>query len=225
MDDNRELVIVNDEFFSESVGPEDLDRLLSSGWRHFGKLFFRYSIAIHQNHYRLVIPLRIRLRDFALTKSLRRTLKRNTDLRASVGPAGFDHRVHDLFEVHKERFAGNKPESIHFFLDPEASRIPTAVKNLRVSSPEGELLAISYFDEAVESVSGIYAMFDPEHSRRSLGIHTLLLEIEYAKELGKSFYYLGYAYEGSSFYDYKKRFPGTEYYDWRGRWLPYPGRG
>ena len=64
-------------------------------------------------------------------------------------------------------------------------------------------------------------MFDPACSQRSLGIFTLLLELEYAIRNKKKFYYLGYAYEGASFYDYKKRFKGTEVFDWKGRWEKY----
>ena len=61
-------------------------------------------------------------------------------------------------------------------------------------------------------------MFEPSEEKRSLGILTMLLEIRYALERGKKFYYSGYAYEGSSFYDYKKRFSALESFDWNGGW-------
>ena len=63
-------------------------------------------------------------------------------------------------------------------------------------------------------------MFEPSFASRSLGIFTLLKEIEFAKENGKSYFHLGYSYEGESFYDYKKRFRATEEYDWTGIWRP-----
>ena len=49
----------------------------------------------------------------------------------------------------------------------------------------------------------------------------MLLEIQYAIDNGKSFYYQGYAYEGESFYDYKKRFRALEMYDWEGNWVEF----
>jgi arginine-tRNA-protein transferase len=61
-------------------------------------------------------------------------------------------------------------------------------------------------------------MFEPSAARRSLGIFTMLLEIEYARTGAKQLYYQGYAYEGNSFYDYKKRFGSLESFDWRGNW-------
>ena len=64
-------------------------------------------------------------------------------------------------------------------------------------------------------------MFDPDLSSRSLGIFTMLKEIEFAMANGKELYYQGYSYEGESFYDYKKRFRATERFDWRGNWELY----
>ena len=55
-------------------------------------------------------------------------------------------------------------------------------------------------------------------SARSLGLFTMLKEVEFAASRGKKFYYHGYAYEGESYYDYKKRFSGLESYDWITRW-------
>jgi leucyl-tRNA---protein transferase len=83
---------------------------------------------------------------------------------------------------------------------------------------DGRLVAVSYFDIGQKSVSAIYAMFDPDLASRSLGIFTMLREIEFAAESGVELYYQGYSYEGQSFYDYKKRFRGTECFDWKGNW-------
>lgn len=82
----------------------------------------------------------------------------------------------------------------------------------------GKLLAASFLDIAETATSGIYAVFDPKASPRSLGIFTMLKEIEFSIESGKTFYYQGYCYDGESFYDYKKRFGTIERYDWNGNW-------
>ncbi len=66
--------------------------------------------------------------------------------------------------------------------------------------------------------SSIYAMFEPTETSRSLGIFTMLLEIDFALKRSKKFYYQGYAYEGNSFYDYKKHFRALEKFDWNGNW-------
>lgn len=62
-------------------------------------------------------------------------------------------------------------------------------------------------------------MFDLEYGAYSLGIYTMLLEIEYSKAKGHDHYYHGYCYDIKSFYDYKKKFPATEWFDWQGNWM------
>ena len=86
----------------------------------------------------------------------------------------------------------------------------------------GELLAASFFDVGRTSVSSIYGIFDPEERTRSLGIFTMLKEIEFTRETGRTLYYHGYAYEGESYYDYKKRFGAIEVFDWNGNWSAQP---
>jgi leucyl-tRNA---protein transferase len=81
-----------------------------------------------------------------------------------------------------------------------------------------KLLAKSFFDVGADSISSVYGIFEPEITERSLGILTMLLEIDFAIKNGKKFYYHGYAYEGNSFYDYKKRFRALERFDWQGNW-------
>lgn len=66
-------------------------------------------------------------------------------------------------------------------------------------------------------------MFDLDYSENSLGLYTMLLEIEHAISLGKKYYYHGYCYDVKSFYDYKKQFPALEWYDWENSWHPYLG--
>ena len=84
------------------------------------------------------------------------------------------------------------------------------------------MIACSFIDVVTNSLSSTYAMFDLEESKRSLGIYTMILEINYAIEKKKRFYYPGYAYDAPSFYDYKKKFNNCEFYDWQSRlWLPF----
>jgi len=86
------------------------------------------------------------------------------------------------------------------------------------------LLAASFFDFGRTSVSSIYGIFDPDERTRSLGIFTMLKEIEFARETGRPLYYHGYAYEGESYYDYKKRFGAIEVFDWNGNWSEPPAK-
>lgn len=209
-----DIHFINEEFHIEQVTPLQLDTLLASGWRHFGSQFFRYSLGIYESDIRRVIPLRICLHGFSFSKSQRRVLRQNHDAVVELHPIEVTDESTALFERHKTRFKTGVPESISDFI---SSPMPCEALELNVRIDD-RLVAVSYFDIGERTVSAIYGMFDPELSSRSLGIFTMLKEIEYAIEQGREFYYQGYAYEGPSFYDYKKRFRGTERYDWNGDW-------
>jgi leucyl-tRNA---protein transferase len=215
---DSELVFVNEAFYADAVRPDQLDALLAGGWRHFGTHFFRYSLNIYGTEIRRVIPLRIRLSNFNFSKSQRRCLRRNADLRVENRPIKITDQSKRLFHRHKSRFETGAPVSIYEFLSPEPSTIPCEGRELAVYDRDGELLAVSYFDMGEQTASGIYAMFEPREAARGLGTFTMLKEIEFAIESKREYYYQGYAYEGPSFYDYKLRYSGLEQFDWKGRW-------
>ena len=212
-----DLHFINEEFYADSVSPTQLDLLLWDGWRHFGTHFFRYSLAVYNSEICRVLPLRIKLADFQLSKSQRRVLRKNDNLRVEIRPIAITSESNALFHRHKERFDHGMPESIYDFLSSEPATVPNEAREIAVYHKD-KLVAVSYFDVGHKTISGIYAAFDPDESARRLGIFTMLKEIEYAQATHREFYYQGYAYEGKSFYDYKKRFSALERFDWEGNW-------
>lgn len=212
---------INEEFTRTLVTPAEHDRFLADGWRHFGRQFFRYNLALYEDEIRLVIPLRIRISEFRRAQSQERIRRRNSDVEVFVGPVNITPEILDLFDRHKQRFKQHTPESIFTFIAerPEDEPCETYQQTLRLGN---RLVAAGFFDVGERSVSAIYTAFDPDETRRSLGVFTILKEIEFAVEKGMKFYYLGYSYSGRSFYDYKKRFHGTEAFEWNGDWSPVP---
>lgn len=196
-----------------------MDQLWALGWRHFGNQFFRYNRTCQEDGgIHSIVPLRIPLADFDPSKSQRRTLRRNGDLTISIGPAVVDAEREELFLKHCVRFTTNVPESLQVFMpSPVPHRLPCECLNVAVRL-DGRLVAVSYLDVDQESVSSVYAIFDPAESRRGLGTLTLLEEIRWARSQGKRWLYPGYATEEPSAYDYKKTFRPSECFDWKGNW-------
>ena len=145
----------------------------------------------------------------ACSKSQRRVLKKNQDLQIVFRPIEITAEKENLFERHKGRFNHAIPDSLYDFLSFEPANVPCEALEVCVYENK-KLLAASFFDVGATAVSAVYAMFEPIEFSRSLGIFTMLLTIEHASKIGKTFYYPGYAYEGNSFYDYKKRFSALE---------------
>lgn len=215
--------LINEYFFYDRVLPEAMDHVWASGWRHFGRYFYRYSLIPHGGRICTVLPLRIRLANFAASRSQKRVLKRNQDLEVRFQPAFVDDKVLTLFEQHKNRFKDNVPDSIYTFISPQPDHVPCECLSVGVYL-NAELIAMSYLDMGKTACSSVYQCFDPELSKRSLGVFMILVSASYAREQGKTFYYPGYAYEESSHYDYKKNFAGLEAFDWASTWRSFTRR-
>jgi arginine-tRNA-protein transferase len=212
---------LDDAFICDSVPAEFMDRLWAAGWRHFGRYFFRYSSQTdEQGAMQTITPLRIDLASCSFTKSQRRVVSKNTDLHHDIVPAALDEDLRAMFQRHKERFTHNIPDSLETFLGPVPATGPCECRMLRVF--EGErLIAASFFDMGLTAASSVYGLFEPEFTKRSLGIFTMLLEIQHCRESGLRWLYPGYATHEPSAYDYKKQFRGTEWLDWsKGEWFP-----
>lgn len=210
---------INDYFEAERVNPPSMDYLWAQGWRHFGVYFFRYNRAISQQTPHRVMPLRVALAKFSLSKSQKRIVKRNSDLTLHIRPALIDEQKEELFQRHKVRFKEHIPPSLHTFLSPQPAHIPCETQELCLFKDK-QLLAVTFLDIGESATSGVYSIFEPAEAKRSLGIYLILCSIDHSLKLNKRYYYPGYAYQASSHYDYKKNFSGLEFYDWQGQWLP-----
>jgi len=217
------MIFLNQFFHCRRVAPEQMDVLWEQGWRHFGVEFFRYSIAIHGGELSSVMPLRIAIEKFAPSRSQKRVLARNRDLRVVIQDTSIDEVKENLFYRHSQRFKDHVPDSIHNFLSPRPATVPCPNQEIDVYLGE-KLIAASFLDLGQTATSAVYAMFDLLESKRSLGILTILEAIRYSRERKCRYFYPGYAYREPSVYDYKKNFSGLEYLDWEAGWKTYPNQ-
>jgi arginine-tRNA-protein transferase len=214
----------NEEYFlCRSVAPEMMDELWAEGWRHFGEIFFRYRRWRHAGRDHTITPLRIDLERFEPSRSQRRVLARNRDLRVESRPTALDAELRAMFVSHRRRFREDAPGSLRSFLSHSPADVPCRNETLRVYAG-ARLVAAHFLDVGREATSAVYSMFDPEESRRSLGVYAILTAIDFSRRAGCRHYYPGYGTREPSPYDYKKNFAGLEEYDWQGRWRPHAAR-
>jgi len=208
------------QFLCLEASAEEMDRFWAEGWRHFGIFFFRYRTAVHGKKTFTVLPLRLDVSRFALTRSLKRVVGINRDLTSLIQPASVDKVKKALFSKHRLRFKENVPTSLNNFLSPMPATVPC--RNLELCIYLGkELAAVTFLDLGQTATSAVYAMFDPAKAKRSLGILMMLHSIQFTRDQGYRYYYPGYAYQEPFAYDYKKRFVGLEYLDWQTGWKAY----
>lgn len=204
--------LIFEQSIQEHATPEMLDWLWAHGWRHFGSEFFRYSLSIDEYGQKVIQPLRVDLTQFRHSKSQRRVLRKNADLQIRFVPASLHEEACAMFQIHKTRFTTNIPDDLSNFLGPQPGLVTPCLEcQVRLG---GRLVASSFFEASPNSVSSVYGMFEPAYSDRSLGILTMLVEMDWAIQRGLRFYYTGYATREPSHYDYKKNFSGLQIYDW-----------
>ena len=214
------LATDDEHFICLRASPSKMDQLWAQGWRHFGIIFARYRTSEHKGELFTVLPLRVDLARFSLSRSQKRVVAKNHDTRVIIRPASVDAEKAALFEKHRLRFDENVPTSLFNFLSPNPAEVPCP--NLELCVYLGEkLLAVTFLDIGATATSGVYAIFDPAHSSRSLGVLMMLYSIQFSRQNGYRYYYPGYAYREPFTYDYKKRFSGLEELDWNKGWKPY----
>ena len=197
-----------------------MDELWSAGWWYLGPVFFRRACIEWGGRLAPLQHLRLELARFRPSASQRRILRRNADLDLRIRPAEVDDERRELFERHKVRFRDGVPNELGDFLGPAPAKNPVPALEFGVYRGK-RLIAASYLARGSRSVASLYCVFDPAESARSLGIHTMLQEMAWAREQGCRLYYPGYALLEPSPMDYKKTFHGLQLYEWGGGWCPF----
>lgn len=215
-----EIEIIHDRIPLEPMAPEVFDQFMEKGWRILGHIILRHSAVVYNDDVVLTIPLRILLDGFSFSKSQRKLFRLHKEkFRVNVQKIALTPAKNELFLKHCNRFRfGNHYTSLDTFITQNSWYNP--VPGYEVEVYDGDkLVACSYFHLGAESFCGTYCFFDPDYVSDSLGTFTMLLELETARQMGKTYYYSGYIHHTPSQFDYKLNFNNLEKMDWEtGRW-------
>ncbi|MEE3078773.1 MAG: arginyltransferase [Bdellovibrionota bacterium] len=196
-------------FFADELKQEEMDFLLSKGWRKFAQFLFRPSCA----HCKKCLPLRVDVKTFKPSKSQRRNIKKNHDITVKHGPLKYKNEHFALFKKHSyKRFDKSDIENERDFV--QTFFIDAGTGYLSEFYLDHELVAYGILDRTDNALSSVYFVFDPEYENRGLGIFGAICEIEQAKLLELDYYYLGYWIEENKSMRYKNSFKPHELYDW-----------
>lgn len=203
---------------AEPLTPEQLDLLLEEGDQRVGGTVFRTECPFCT----ACEPVRIDIAGFSPTKSQRRVLRRNEDLVVEMGPPALSRRRVALWNRHR-RVRGLLTE--HSRRDPVGYNewlVETCAPTTEVRYVlDGKLLAVSLLDLGKTSANSAYHYFDPGHGDRSLGVYSVLREIEHCRSLGMRWYYLGLWVEDCDALRYKSSYHPHERLV-RGKWVAQP---
>lgn len=199
-------------FYACEVDSDELEKLLSCGWRKFGAYFFRPQC----QDCSYCIPVRVPVNSFTITKGQRRLWRANQDLDVRIEE---DPSIDQLFEIYQDhslnRFGldANRTEFENNFF---VKSCPSAYSLYYYKKM---LIAAGFLDISCTSLSSVYFIYRSEYLDRGLGNFSILKEIQLTAELGMMYYYLGYYVKGNSRMQYKIRYSPYQWFDWeKGEW-------
>lgn len=206
--------------------------LLSQGWRRSGEIVYRNSCP-HCGKCKII---RLNPALFVPSKSQRRVLRRNSDIQVTFNFDSTQFMTDEklnLFERYKVRHREGIPDdsgevfSVNTTEESkeELSRLNLGFSNcINMEYRLGDRLVGVGIVDVGEGVAGIegkdfgsglsssYFYFDPDRevAVRSLGVFSVLKEVEYALHTGLDWYYLGYYIEDCDKMNYKANYRPCE---------------
>ncbi len=191
----------------ESVSEILYSDLTDLGFRRSGAHLYRP----HCQGCSACVPVRIPVDTFELRRRHRRTLVKNRDLQVVLEPASFQPKYFDLYaryisERHRDgdMYPANSDQFKSFLLSSWAQT------DFLCSYLDGKLVAVGALDRQAQGYSAIYTFFDPELDDRSLGVFSILQEIELCVEMGLPYLYLGYWIKDCQKMSYKTEYRPLE---------------
>ena len=191
----------------ETVTPPLYQTLTDQGFRRSGSHLYRP----HCGSCQACVPTRLPVEDFNLSRSQRRTLKRNSDLTVRVEEAAFTKRHYHLYERYislrhadGDMYPASEDQYRSFLLSPWSNSLFVSLYK------EEQLLSVAVTDQQQHGLSAIYTFFEPTETKRSLGTLSILQQISLCQELALPYLYLGYWIRDCEKMAYKINYRPTE---------------
>ncbi|MBF0120800.1 MAG: arginyltransferase [Desulfobacterales bacterium] len=176
---------INIFFTVPKLNPAIYEMLINKGYRRSGIIFYK-NICPDCNG---CMPIRVSTQNFSPSNSQKRVFKKNQNIKIVCENVKFDEEAFELYKKYcNYRHSSEKDKSVYIeFL----IKSPIITQMMRYYVDE-KLVGTGWIDILPDSVSSVYFIFDPDYSKRSLGVFSVLKEIELAKKLNKSWLQLGF---------------------------------
>lgn len=169
--------------------------------------------------------IRVPVAEFRPDRTQRRCMIRNRDLEVMVDSPEPTEEKHELFQryvaARHDRAMGSTWDDFTRFL------YESPVLTLEIAYRlDGRLVMIGILDVEPTAASTVYSYFDPDLSRRSLGVYNVLWTIDWCRHNNLDYLYLGYYIKDCRKMNYKINYRPCEILIDSGQWERYhPIRG
>ncbi|REJ68439.1 MAG: arginyltransferase [Proteobacteria bacterium] len=191
----------------QTISPELYTELSLMGFRRSGDHIYRP----HCNNCNACVAARVVASDFKPSKSQRRVINANQDLRLEITDSVVDDEAYELYE----RYISGKHADGDMY-PPDRDQYESFLNNSLGATryfrlyENDKLVCVAVSDEMLDGLAAIYTFYDPDLEKRSLGTFAVLLQISHAKRRGLPYVYLGYWIESCQKMNYKTRFKPLE---------------
>jgi len=176
--------------------------LIQLGFRRSGQFVYRP----HCEGCHACISVRLPVAEFQASRSQKRAFKQHQSLEVLINRPSFDEAQFNLYQAYQaSRHQGaEKEEGVDQYRD---FLIQSNVDSLSVSFLlNGQLKIVSIVDIVEDGISAVYTFYDTQDTQASYGTYSILWLIEWCKQLGLPYLYLGYWIQDSPKMAYKRNF-------------------
>lgn len=163
-------------------------------------------------------PIRVPVAEFKPTKSQKRALKKNPDLKVQViTKEELDQEQQEHYFELYQRYISTRHSKGDMF-PPNKNQFDGFIGKLYDFSRmiefylNDELVMVSLCDELYDGLSAIYTFFEPSLHSRGLGVYAILWQIQYSTSKGYPYLYLGFWIKDCEKMAYKSKYRPNELY-------------
>lgn len=171
------------------ITPDILTYLSERGFRRSGEYIYLPNCETCS----ACISTRLPVMLFSPNKTQKKIWRRNQDLEVVVDKPRVTDEIYTLYRDYIEArhadgdmYPPTREQYQSFLVDNYSAGL---FIEFRLA---GKLLAVAVTDQLDNAYSAVYTFYDPREARRSLGVFSILVQIEQAKQAQLDYLYLGY---------------------------------
>jgi arginyl-tRNA--protein-N-Asp/Glu arginylyltransferase len=181
--------------------------LIQLGFRRSGKFAYRP----HCESCSACIPVRIPVDYFKSSRNQRRAEKQHKNLSATVMPVSYSEehfKLYQAYQIARHNEGNAEQDTIEQYRNfLVQSNVETMLIEFRL---DGVLKIVSVVDIVTDGISAVYTFYDAADAYCSYGTYSILWLVDWTRQQGKSYLYLGYWISESRKMAYKQNFAPLE---------------
>lgn len=195
----KDNVATHKYFSAENVSQKELDNIFNKEFRRQGSIYYKPECTKCNLCQSAIIDINL----FTLNKNHLKILNKNKTTKAIFNKPEYREEIYKIYEewsLNRFNKVTNEDDFINLYYSSNDNTIQTEYYI------DNELAAVGFVDLASNSISSNYFFYKDKFKKYSLGIYSILTEIQFAKSLGLSKLFLGYYVVGNKKTEYKKQF-------------------